>query len=47
VRETPPRYLDPVAGLAAGLGVLALLLPWLELKSSRIAPGEPFHVWDW
>ncbi len=47
MRETPPRYLDPVAGLAAGLGVLALLLPWLELKSSRIAPGEAFQVWDW
>lgn len=31
---------DPVALLAAGLGVLALLLPWLELKPSRIALGE-------
>lgn len=31
---------DPVALLAAGLGVLALLLPWVELKPSRIALGE-------
>ncbi len=48
MRETAhPRYPNPVAWLAAGLGVLALLLPWLELKPSRIAPGEPFYVWDW
>ncbi len=31
--------LNPVALLAAGLAILALLLPWLELKSSRIALG--------
>lgn len=38
---------NPVALLAAGLGLWALLLPWLELKPSRIAPGEPFGVWYW
>jgi osmoprotectant transport system permease protein len=29
------------------LGFLALLLPWLELKPSRIAVGESFGVWGW
>lgn len=38
---------NPVALLAAGLGLLALLLPWLELKPSRIAPGVAFGVWSW
>ncbi len=37
----------PVAWLAAGLGLLALGLPWLELKPNRIAPGEAFGVWGW
>ncbi len=37
----------PVALLAAGLGLLALGLPWLELKPSRIAVGEAFRVWGW
>jgi len=39
--------LGPASGLAAGLGLLALGLPWLELRPSRIAPGEPFGVWSW
>lgn len=38
---------SPVALLAAGLGFLALLLPWLELKPNRIAVGEAFGVWGW
>ncbi len=38
---------SPVALLAAGLGLLALGLPWLELKPNRIAPGEAFGVWGW
>jgi len=42
-----PLNPSPVALLAAGLGIGSLLLPWLELKPSRIAPGEPFHVWEW
>lgn len=33
------RRADPVALLAAGLMVVALALPWLELKPSRIALG--------
>lgn len=37
----------PVALLAAGLGLLALRLPWLELKPSRIAVGEAVGVWGW
>lgn len=39
--------LNPVALLAAGLGLLALGLPWLELKASRIAAGDSVSVWDW
>lgn len=35
---------NPVALVAAGLGVMALLLPWLELKSSRIAAGTGVQV---
>ncbi|MDX2006254.1 MAG: ABC transporter permease [Meiothermus sp.] len=30
---------DPAAALAAGLTLVALLLPWLELKPNRIAEG--------
>ncbi|GIW36743.1 MAG: amino acid ABC transporter permease [Meiothermus sp.] len=37
----------PVALLAAGLGLVALGLPWLELKASRIAAGEAVGVWGW
>ncbi|GIW25137.1 MAG: amino acid ABC transporter permease [Meiothermus sp.] len=29
------------------MGLLALGLPWLELKPSRIALGEAFGVWGW
>lgn len=39
--------ISPVALLAAGLGLLALGLPWLELKPSRIAAGEAVGVWSW
>ncbi len=47
--ETRNTVLDPhpVALLAAGLGLLALGLPWLELKPSRIAVGEAVGVWGW
>jgi len=38
---------EPVALLAAGLGLVALLLPWLEVKPSRIAGGVFHTVWDW
>ncbi|HEU4741422.1 MAG TPA: ABC transporter permease [Meiothermus sp.] len=31
--------LDPVALLAAGLGLVTLFLPWLLLKPTRISPG--------
>lgn len=40
-----PLRPSPVALLAAGLGVLALLLPWFELKPNRIAPGAFFSIW--
>lgn len=39
--------LQPIALLAAGLGLVALLLPWLEVKSSRIAGGTFQGVWGW
>ena len=40
LRPETPFKPDPVALLAAGLGLLAVLLPWVELKPSRIALGE-------
>ena len=37
---------DPPLGLAVLLGLLALLLPWLEFKTSRIAAGIPHSAFE-
>lgn len=39
--------LEPVALLAAGLGLVALVLPWLEVKPSRIAGGTFQGAFGW
>jgi osmoprotectant transport system permease protein len=40
-----PRAFNPVALLAAGLGLLALALPWIALKPNRLLEGVLAGVW--
>ncbi|MER3445249.1 MAG: ABC transporter permease, partial [Meiothermus sp.] len=39
------RALNPVAGLAAGLGLLALALPWIAFKPNRLLDGVFVRPW--
>lgn len=41
------RSLEPIALLAAGLGLVAVGLPWLEIKPNRIAGGVLRTLWEW